>query len=212
MPRTRRLALVPLVCALVLAAGQPVAQASERSLPETVTVHDSRTSPPLVDVSKVVLNSSWYYDSEQYVRVKVPHGFRAGHRLTVWFDVDGDSTPDGHFDLRLKEPKKPGGKLLRKVQEFRLGGGWGLGGELVRCTGSDDFQPASTEIKGGQRTVALALDLWWCVKRSSPTDLTSASWRAAVRVAKGKVSDMAPNGRRWSKPVAGWSPCPPGDC
>jgi len=209
----RRLVLVPVACVLLLAGSLPAAQGVERALPETVTVHDGRTSPPVVDIAKVQLEASWYWDSEQYVRIKVPHGFRPGQRLTVYFDLTGDSTPDGHYDLRLLEPKKAGGKLLRKVQEFRLGGGWTHGGELVRCTGSEGFRPAG-EIRRGVPRLVLGLDLWWCLKAAHPEGADSGSWRAAVLLAKGTEADMAPNGRRWSRPVAGWGPCDPsgGQC
>jgi hypothetical protein len=206
MPGPRQVALVPVICVLLLAAALPSAQADQRALPETVVVHDSRTSAPVVDISKVALEASWYWDSEQYVRVTVPNGFRAGHRLTVWFDLDGDSTPDGHYDLQLREPKRAGGQWLQRAQEFRLGGGWGLGGRRVRCGDGQDFPPAS-DIKRGQRTVFLGFNLWLCLQVPNPAGLESGSWRAATRVAKGRDADMAPNRRGWSKPVAGWGPC-----
>jgi hypothetical protein len=210
MPGPRRVvALVMVGCGLLVAGALPPADAAERALPETVVVHDSRTSAPVVDIAEVRLDASWYWDSEQFVRVTVPHGMRPGHQLTVWFDLDGDSAPDGHFELRLREPRKAGGKLLRKVQEFRLGGGWTDGGELVRCTNSEGFRPASGEIRRHQRSVALGLDLWSCLHVASPAGTGSGSWRAAVRLAKGRDADMAPNGRTWSEPVAGWGPCDP---
>ena len=214
MPRFRPLALVPVACALLLAGALPSAQGAQRALPETVTVHDSRTSAPIVDIAEVRLDASWYWDSEQGVRVKVPHGFRAGQRLTVYFDINGDSTPDGHYDLQLRKPPHPDGKLLKKVQKFRLGGGWGQGGKRVSCSGSEDGPPVVDQIKIGQRSVGIFLDLWWCLKTASPAGTDSGSWRAAVRLAKGHNADMAPNGRRWSKPVAGWGPCDPsgGQC
>jgi hypothetical protein len=208
MPGLRRVALVPVVGALLGAWALPPAQAVERALPETVTVHDGRTSAPVVDIAKVALEASWYWDSEQYVRVQVPHGFVPGQRLTVYFDLNGDSTPDGHYDLRLLAPKRAGGKWLRTVQEFRLGGGWTDGGELVRCTGSEGFRPAS-DIRHGARTVFLGMDLWSCLHVDSPVGTSSGSWRAAVRLLKGKNIDMAPNHRKWSPPVAGWGPCDP---
>src|SRR4051812_35028374 len=125
MPGPRHVALVPLVCFVLSLAGTlPSARASERALPETVTVHDSRTSAPIVDISEVRLDASWYWDSEQSVRVKVPNGYQPGHRLTVWFDLNGDSTPDGHYQLDLRKPKHAGGTSLQKAQEFRRGGGW----------------------------------------------------------------------------------------
>jgi hypothetical protein len=213
-PPPRALAVVTVVCALVLAGALPPAQAAERALPETVVVHDSRTSDPAVDIAQVTLYASWYWDSQQGVGVKVPHGFRPGHLLTVWFDLDGDSTPDGHYELRLDEPGKKGGKLLKKTQEFRLGGGWTHGGELVRCTDSEGFRPVSAEVRRGQRSIGLGLDLWGCLHVASPAGTDSGSWRAAVRLAKGKQADMAPNGQKWSAPVAGWGPCDPsgGSC
>jgi hypothetical protein len=209
MPGLRELALVPGLSVLLLVGGLSPAEAA---LPETVVIHDTRTSPPPVDIAKVTLKASWYWDSEQSLRVNVPNGFRPGQRLTVYFDVSGDGTPDGHFDLRLSEPRKAGGKLLRKEQEFRLGGGWDKDGKRVRCGGSEGGPPAWEDIRLGQRTLSIALDLWWCLKLPNPAD--SGAWRAAVRLAKGSKADMAPNGRRWSAPVAGWGPCDPsgGDC
>lgn len=213
MRRVRRVALVPLACSLVLAGALPSARAAQgRALPETVIVHDGGTSPPIVDISEVRLAASWYWDSEQGVGVKVPNGFRPGHRLTVWFDIDGDATPDGHYHLRLLAPKREGGKWLRKVQQFRVGGGWTLGGRRVSCIGSDGFPPASADIRVEQRWVGIGLNLWWCLRTPAPEG--AGAWRAAVSVAKGKNADMAPNHRRWSPPVAGWGPCDPtgGQC
>ena len=88
-------ALVPVGCLLLLAGALPTAHGAERALPETVTVHDSRTSAPIVDISEVRLDASWYWDSEQRVRVKVPNGFQPGHRLTVWFDLNGGQSREG---------------------------------------------------------------------------------------------------------------------
>ena len=186
--------------------------AAGRALPETVVIHDSRTSDPVVDIKQVELDASWYWDSEQSVYVVVPNGFRPGHRVTVWFDIDGDSEPDGHYDLQLRAPKRPGGKQLVLDDEFRIGGGWTLGGKGARCSDSEGASPAAGGVEIGDRVVSLALDLWWCLKTPNPPD--SGSWRAAVRVAKGDAADMAPNGRKWSKPVAGWGPCDPsgGQC
>ena len=215
MPSPRQIALVLVACMTLLAAALPIAQGAERALPEKVVIHDSRSSAPIVDISRVRLDASWYWDSEQSVRVNVPNGFRPGHRLTVWFDINGDSTPDGHYELRLGEPKKPGGKALeKKVQEFRLGGGWGHSGKRVACSGSEGGQPVVVPVKRGQRSVGIYLDLWFCLKTPSPAGEDSGSWRAAISVAKGKKEDMAPNHRRWSDPVAGWGPCDPsgGSC
>ena len=213
MPGLRH-ALVPVVCVLLLAAALPSAQGAERALPEKVTVRDGRSSPPIVDISQVKLEASWYWDSVQIVRVKVPHGYQPGHRLTVWFDLNGDSTPDGHYNLEMRKPKRPGGKWLQTSQEFRLGGGWDGAGTRVRCSDSEGSPPSSGGIRLGQRTVSLALDLWWCLKTPSPAGTDSGSWRAAVRVAKGKNEDLAPNHRTWSAQVAGWGPCDPsgGQC
>ena len=210
MPGRRRVALVPAACVLLLAGALPSAHGGQRGLPETVVVNDSRTSAPSVDLSQVRLRASWYWDSVQSLVVKVPHGFRPGHRLTVYFDVDGDSTPDGHFDLRLTAPKNPGGTSLRKAQEFRLGGGWDDAGNRVRCTDTEGSQPVFDQVRRGQRSLGISLDLWSCLKLQNPPGDDQGSWRAAVRLAKGKQADMAPNGRRWSKPVAGWGPCDPG--
>ena len=71
MPRLRHVALVPVVCVLLLAGGLPSAQGAQRALPEVVVVHDGNTSDPIVDISEVRLEASWYWDSEQAVRVKV---------------------------------------------------------------------------------------------------------------------------------------------
>jgi hypothetical protein len=178
------------------------------ALPESVTVRDSRTSAKAVDISEMTLDASWYWDSEQVMSVTVPNGLQPGHQVTMWFDVNGDSAPDGHFNLTLGAPRKAGSKVLSKVQGFRVGGGWTLGGKKVPCSNSEDFPPAATDIRRGQRTITFAMDLWWCLKIPSP-GVESGSWRAAVRVAKGKDADMAPNGRRWSPAVAGWGPCDP---
>jgi hypothetical protein len=210
MPGLRPVALIPVVCVVLMAAALPSAQGAQRALPSTVVVHDSRTSAPIVDIAKVALQASWYYDSEQYVRVTVPHGFRPGHDLTVYFDLNGDSTPDGHYDLKLREPKRAGGQELQMTQEFRLGGGWDDAGKRVPCGDGQDFPPAS-DIRRGQRTVFLGFNLWLCLQVPTPGELGSGSWRVAVRVAKGKNADMAPNHRGWSKPVAGWEPCDPAD-
>jgi hypothetical protein len=209
MPSLRLVALVPVVCVLLVAGALPSAHGAKQALPDRVTIHDSRTSAPIVDISEVRLDASWYWDSVQGVRVKVPNGFQAGQRLTVYFDVNGDSTPDGHFDLRLKAPKNPGGKTLQKSQEFRLGGGWDDAGKRVRCTDTEDSAPVFDPVRRGQRSVSIYLDLWSCLQVPSPAGTGSGSWRAAVRLAKGKNADMAPNGRKWSKFVAGWGPCDP---
>ena len=206
MTKLRRVALVPVLC-LLLAGGLQVAQGAELALPEKVIVHDGRTSPPLVDIAQVRLDASWYWDSQQSVRVNVPNGFRPGHRLTVWFDIKGDSKPDGHYELRLVQ-KKPGVKFLKKVQEFRLGGGWGHGGKKVSCSGSEGGTPVVDQIRRGQRSVGIYLDLWYCLRTPTAGD-GSGSWRAAVSVAKGKKADMVPNNRNWSPSVAGWGPCDP---
>ncbi len=192
----------------------PSAAGAERAYPQTVVVHDSRTSDPIVDIATVTLDASWYWDSVQSVTVTVPHGFQAGHRLTVYFDLNGDSKPDGHYDLRLSKPKHPGGKSLKKAQEFRLGGGWDKPGKRVPCTDSEYTPPVFGQVKRGQRNLDIDLDIWGCLRVPNPAALDQGSWRAAVRLAKGKKADMAPSGRKWSKPVAGWEPCDPsgGQC
>jgi hypothetical protein len=214
MPALRRAALVPVVCALLLGGSLPTARSAERALPETVVVHDSRTSDPAVDISEVTLEASWYWDSTQQLRVKVPHGFQAGHRLTVWFDLNADSAPDGHFQLELRKPKQAGGKTLQKSQEFRLGGGWGHSGRRVTCTDSEDSLPVFGPITRGQQGVSIYLDLWSCLQVPNPAGTDSGAWRVAVSLAKGTKEDMAPNHRGWSQPVAGWGPCDPsgGEC
>jgi hypothetical protein len=209
VPVPRPVLLVPMLCVLLLAGTPPSARAGQRALPETVTVHDSRTSAPIVDISEVRLDASWYWDSEQSLRVKVPHGYQPGHRLTVWFDLNGDSKPDGHFQLDLRKPKHPGGTSLQKAQEFRRGGGWGHSGTRAPCGGSEGGPPVVDQLRRGQRSVSIHLDLWWCLGAANPPALDSGSWRAAVSLKKGKNEDMAPNHRGWSAPVAGWGPCDP---
>src|SRR5690606_17445603 len=66
--------LLPL--AGVLAPGQAQATRAQtapthasRALPQTVVVRDGRTSDPVVDIATVRLDASWYWDSEQGVRV-----------------------------------------------------------------------------------------------------------------------------------------------
>jgi hypothetical protein len=210
MTGRRLVAIVPVVCAVLLAGAMPIALGAERALPETVVVHDGRTSTPVVDISQVRLEASWYWDSEQSVRVRVPNGFQPGHRLTVWFDVNGDSAPDGHFELVLRKPKHAGGQLLQKAQEFRRGGGWGHSGTRVACTASEGGPPVFDQIRRGKRSVGIYLDLWWCLGVPSPVGTDAGAWRVAVGLAKGRHEDMAPNHRGWSKPVAGWGPCDPG--
>ena len=214
MPGLRRVAFVPIAGLVLLAGGLPSAQGAARALPETVIVHDSRSSAPIVDIAEVRLDASWYWDSEQSVRVKVPNGYQPGHRLTVWFDLNGDSTPDGHFQIDLRKPKHAGGTSLQKSQEFRRGGGWGHGGTRASCGGSEGGPPVVEQIRRGQRSLSMVFDLWWCLGVPNPADLDSGSWRAAVSLAKGKNEDMAPNHHGWSKPVAGWGPCDPsgGSC
>lgn len=212
MTGLRRVALVPVVCVLMLAGALPSARAAVP--PETVTVHDTRSSAPVVDISQVKLEASWYWDSEQSVRVTVPNGYQPGHRLTIWFDLNGDSTPDGHYELRLSAPKHPGGKSLQKAQEFRRGGGFGHGGTKASCGGSEGGPPLIEPVRRGQRTIGIVLDLWSCLGVPSPAGTDSGSWRTAVSLTKGKNEDMAPNHHGWSKPVAGWGPCDPsgGQC
>jgi hypothetical protein len=193
---------------MLLAGALPSAEGAQRALPEHVIVHDTRTSDPIVDIAQVRIEASWYWDSMQLMRVTVPNGFRPGHHLTVYFDLNGDSTPDGHYDLRLRSPKSPGGRALQMSQDFHLGGGWDAAGTRGRCTGDEGFPPASP-LKIKAKTAYLAFDLWSCLQVPKPVGTGSGSWRVAVRVAMGKNADMAPNGRGWSKAVAGWGPCDP---
>ncbi|WP_028650525.1 hypothetical protein [Nocardioides halotolerans] len=211
MPGLRHVVLAPVVCVLLLAGALPGAAqpAERRALPETVVINDNRSSAPIVDISKVVIDASWYWDSEQSMSVTVPHGFQAGHRLTVWFDVNGDSRPDGHYRLDLRAPKHAGGKSLQKSQEFRRGGGWTQGGSKARCGGSEGGPPLINPVRRGQRTLGIVFDLWWCLGVPNPAGADSGAWRVAVSVAKGRNEDMAPNHHGWSKPVAGWGPCDP---
>jgi len=208
MSRFRRaLVLLPAAGLLLSGAALPAQAAAP---PETLVIHDSRTSNPTVDISTVRLQASYYYDSEQGLDITVPNGYRAGHVITVWFDLNGDNTPDGHFEMRLLPPKNAGGQTLRKVQEFRRGGGWGHGGTKAKnCGGSEGGPPVFDTIKNGRtRSFGMALDLWYCIGFSTPDiDVNPGAWRVAVRVAKGNQADMAPNGQTWSKPVRGWEGC-----
>jgi len=207
---SKRHVVVPAILTLLLSGGLAPADGADATLPEMVVVHDTRTSDPVVDISEVRIFASWYWDSEQAVLVKVPNGFRPGHRLTVYFDLNGDSTPDGHYDLQLRAPKRPGGSQFQVVEQFRLGGGWKLaGGTKVRCSDSEGYSPSAGDRDVGERRLGIALDLWDCLQVPKPVGTDSGSWRVAVRVAKGRHADMAPNGRKWSKPVAGWGPCDP---
>ena len=211
MLRSRRL-VAPALLAAVLAAALPAssAVAQRATPPEHLVINDTRTSGPTVDISRVAADASWYWDSEQDVLVRIPHGFQPGHLLTVWFDVDGDSTPDGHYELSLGAPKKRGSKDLKLSQVFRRGGGWSHGGSKARCGGSEGGPPVLGPVRRGQKTIGIYLDLWTCLGKTPPNiDVDPGSWRIAVRVARGKEADMAPNGRRWSKPVRGWGPCDP---
>ena len=84
-----------------------------------------------------------------------------------------------------------------------LGGGWGHSGKPVACSASEGGPPAFDPIRRGQRNVRLTLDLWYCLQTPTPGGTDSGSWRVAVRLAKGRKADMAPDHRRWSAPVAG---------
>lgn len=213
MSALRRLALVAPVASLALVAGSLAPAAHAAGPPEHVVINDSRTSDPAVDLAQVRLNASWYWDSEQSMVVKVPNGFKAGQVLTVFFDVNGDSQVDGRYDLKVKAPKKAGGKYLRKEQSFHRGGNWNGGGTAAKCGGSEDGPPVFADlIKGKTKSIDVVFDLWWCLGLPNPPG--AASWRAAVRLGMGKKADMAPNGQTWSKPVAGWGPCDPsgGSC
>ncbi len=140
----RRLALVVPLASLALVAGS-LSPAQAAAPPEHVVINDSRTSDPVVDIAQVRLDASWYWDSEQSLVVKVPHGFKAGQVLTVFFDVNGDSKVDGRFDLKVKAPKKAGGKYLRKEQSFHRGGSWNGGGTGARSAAAPRAaRPSST--------------------------------------------------------------------
>ena len=211
--RMSRLAalLAPLAATALLAATVPAAHAV---LPEEITVKDGGSSDPSVDISKVTAEASWYWDSEQAVRVQVPGGLRTGQRLSIWFDVDGDAVSDGHYELRLGKVKNKKQKYLAVQQEFRRGGGWTHGGKVVRCTGSEDGQPLSSPVRRGEKGLGIYLDLWGCLDVPTPGELGSGAWRVAVAVARNGEVDMAPDHRTWSPYVAGWGPCDPsgGSC
>lgn len=213
MPRRRALVLLPATALLLAGSVLPAATgapAAKAGPPSTLVIHDTRTSSPIVDISTVRLQASYYYDSEQGVDVTVPNGFRAGHLITVWFDLNGDNTPDGHFEMALKPSKNPGGQTLVKNQVFKQGGGWGHGGTNAKnCGGSEGGPPVFDTIKNGvTKSFSMALNIWGCVGFNEPDiDTDPGAWRVAVRVAMGKNADMAPNGQTWSKPVRGWKPC-----
>lgn len=208
---------VAAVLALALAPGQAAAAPEAQpagGVPIQVTVKDSRTSPPDVDIASVKLHASWYWDSAHTVTVRVPGGIDAGRHLTVWFDIDGDNAPDGRYDLTTRAPKKPTGTMLRLTQTLRSGGGWGTGGTLKppRSCGSEDDPPVF-ELDRGATTVVISMDVFWCFGKHPAGDEPGA-WRAVVRLAHGPHSDMAPSKRRWSPKVRGWEPCDPsgGNC
>jgi hypothetical protein len=104
----RNIRLITTIAAVLTAAAAPTLtaaatpDAASRSagvdragLPTKVVVRDSRTSPDDADIASVELRSSWYWMSEHEVIVNVPDGMQAGQHLTVWFDIDLDSMPEG---------------------------------------------------------------------------------------------------------------------
>ncbi|MBC2933005.1 hypothetical protein H7342_08280 [Nocardioides sp. zg-1228] len=144
------------------------------------------------------------------MRVAVPGGFRPGHHLTIWFDVDGDAEPEGRFDVRLRTPGPRHPRRLRVDQQFRIGGGWDGPGTRVYCREDQDFLPVY-KVRPGQPLVWVSLTLWECLQLPYPFesgDDDSGAWRTAVRVAKDGRSDTAPSGRGWSPRVLGFGAGP----
>lgn len=183
------------------------------ALPERVVVRDGRTSPAAVDIAKVVLDASWYWDSTQSVTVRVPHGLRAGQRLTIWYDIDGDASPEGRYDLALKAKKGKPGKLKAK-QQLRKVNGWTKSGTrkgLRSCHSEDGLPFYPYKAKTGTKRITVSFDVFGCFG-TAPHDIDSnpGAWRVVARMAKGGVSDTAPSGKRWSPAVRGWGPCDPG--
>lgn len=212
----RAVTAAAVVAALVPIAVTPSVAAPARTdhagLPSEVVVRDSRTSPDDADIASVELRASWYWISEQDVVVNVPAGMRAGQRLTVWFDLDGDPLPEGRYDLRLSKGR---GKNLRVEQVLRRGETWGTGGTrrpIGACVDEDGDKPVH-DVRAGARGVGISFDVFWCFGAHPPGDSPGA-WRAVVSLGRGAHGDSAPNGRRWSPPLRGWEPCDPsgGSC
>ncbi len=207
MGKLRWIVAVGLVAALWPAA----AYAGNSSLPERVVVKDSGTSPAAVNISRVVLDASWYWDSTQSATVRIPGGLRAGQHLTIWYDIDGDATPEGRYDLGLKNKKGKPGRLAVK-QQLRKVNGWTKSGTtkgLRSCHSEDGLPFYPREAKTGIKRISISFDVFGCFG-TAPKNIDSGAWRAVVRLAKGGVSDTAPSGRKWSPAVRGWGKCDPG--
>lgn len=193
------------------------AYAGNGSLPERVVVRDSGTSAPAVNISRVVLDASWYWDSTQSVSVRIPGGLRAGQKLTIWYDIDGDATPEGRYDLGLRNKKGKPGKLAVK-QRLRKVNGWTKSGTVrgLRSCHSEDGLPfypykAKTRVK----RISISFDVFGCFGTAPDNiDTDPGAWRTVVRLAKGGTSDTAPSGKKWSPKVRGWGKCDPsgGSC
>ncbi|MBC2931842.1 hypothetical protein [Nocardioides sp. zg-1228] len=199
-----RLLLAPVMALLLAVAALPPASAAEDVLPPRVTVHDSRTSSPSVDIARVTLRGAPWENPTQYVEVEVPGGFRPGHHLTVWFDVDGDAEPEGRLDARLRKPGPKRRSDLRVDQQFRIGGGWDDPGTRVHCRDDQDFMPVGNVRPGDAVLVVGLSSLWDCLQLPYPSGDDHGAWRTAVRVAKDGRSDTAPSRRGWSPQVLGW--------
>lgn len=144
----------------LLGAGAAPAQADNRDLPTRVVVRDGTTSPPAVDVSTVTLEASWYWASQQVVRVRIPGGARPGQRLTIWFDVDRDATPEGRYDLRLGEPRTPGGTRLRIDKRIRAVDSWSLRGGRTPVGDPGAWRAAVRLGKGARADLAPGARTW----------------------------------------------------
>lgn len=213
MPRLRWILAVGLVAACWPAA----AYAGNSSLPEKVVVRDGHTSSAAVDIAKVKLNASWYWDSTHTVSVRVPGGMRAGQHLTIWYDIDGDSTPEGRYDLNLRAKKGKPGKLAVKQKLLKVDG-WTKNGTrkgLRSCHSEGDLPFWPSKAKTSTKWIGVSFDVFGCFG-TAPKDIDAdpGAWRVAVRLAKGGKSDTAPSGKKWSPAVRGWGKCDPngGSC
>lgn len=201
---------------LAIALSPAAAYAGNGSLPEHVVVKDSGTSAPSYNISRVALDASWYWDSTQSVTVRIPGGLRAGQHLTIWYDIDGDATPEGRYDLRLKA--KPNPAKLAVKQELRKVDGWTKSGArqgLRSCHSEDDLPFWPYKAATGTKRISISFDVFGCFG-VAPANIGAdpGAWRVVVRLAKGGKSDTAPSGRKWSPAVRGWGPCDPsgGSC
>ena len=192
-----------LVLAFSLSGAVSPAHASNSDLPVKRTIKDSRTSPKSVDISKVRIEASDFFASDHITRVTLPGGFRTGQKLTIWYDVDSDSKPEGRLDVTVKSV---GPQYLNLKQVLRRTSSWTKKGTVVNpesCV--EDSVPVSGEQPKGIKTLTAVIDAWGCFGVTKPSITKDPGrWRVSVRMTKGTKSDMAPSKRKWSKPVRGW--------